>query len=439
MSRSRRRRRGLTGVLLMLTAGVALCTLAWAAAGALDPTFDTDGKVTTDFGSGDDVARALTIQPGGKLVAAGVAFNGADNDFALARYTSNGSLDTSFGTGGKVRTNFSSGSDDRAFGVAIQPNGKIVAAGQTTNASGTHFALVRYNGNGTPDLAFGDGFGRVTTQFAAIPDDSQAFAVLVLGNGKIVAAGRAFNGANDDFALARYNTNGFLDTTFGGTGKVMTNFVGFDDSANALVEQNGHIVAAGVARSGSGSGDFALVRYNTNGSLDPSFGIAGRALTDFGPGTDNQASGLALGNANRLVAAGKTSNAGGTNFALARYNVNGGLDTSFGAGGKVTTDFGGSDFAQGVAVRAGKTVAAGTTTTNGLVFTIALARYNMNGTLDAGFGTGGKVTTNFTAQPFDSTLAYAVVIQPDKKPVIAGKALSGGEVSDFALARYKGQ
>ena len=171
-----------------------------AAAGDLDTSFDSDGKVTTEVGSTDDFARSVAIQSDGKIVAAGFSSNGSDWDFALVRYNTDGSLDTSFDTDGKVTTAIGSG-DDHAVSVAIQSDGKIVAAGYSDNGSDNDFALVRYNTDGSLDASF-DGDGKVTTAIGS--DWDQAYSVAIQSDGKIVAAGYSYNGSNWDFALARY-------------------------------------------------------------------------------------------------------------------------------------------------------------------------------------------------------------------------------------------
>jgi uncharacterized delta-60 repeat protein len=174
-----------------------------ASSGQLDTSFSGDGKVTTAFASESvDEAHAVAVQSDGKIVAAGESAG----DFALARYTTTGTLDTSFGDGGRVETVFDLGSDDVASALAIQADGKIVAAGVSNN----RFALARYNTDGTLDTSF-NGDGKLMTHFAAGSADL-ALAVAIQADGKIVAAGVS----NDRFALARYNTNGTLDTTFGG-------------------------------------------------------------------------------------------------------------------------------------------------------------------------------------------------------------------------------
>jgi uncharacterized delta-60 repeat protein/uncharacterized repeat protein (TIGR01451 family) len=403
---------------LALVAG-ALPAAAVAAPGTLDPSFGTGGEVTTDFG-GSDSAEAVAIQSDGKIVAVGGTFSFPSGDFALARYNADGSLDPSFGSGGKVTTDF--GGFDAASAAVIQPDGRIVAAGRSGSGD---FALARYNTDGSLDTTFGNG-GKLTTDFGGF---DAAFGVALQADGKIVAAGQG--GPGGGFALARYNTDGSLDPSFGSGGEVTTHFTsGFEVVIAVAIQLDGKIVVTGQTFAG-GFQQFALARYNTDGSLDTSFASGGIVATNFG--FDSAFGGaLAIQPDGKIVAAGRA----GTDFLLARYNGDGSLDATFGSGGIVTTDFGGTvfDAAFGVALQSnGKIVAAGGTF-NGFVgpsADFALARYNPDGSLDASFGSGGQVTTDFGG--FD--VARSVALQADGKIVAAG---TGGAGSDFALARYLG-
>jgi uncharacterized delta-60 repeat protein len=397
-------------------------------AGTLDPTFGSGGIVTTFFGgdglNGDD-AYSIAVQTNGKLVVAGITTNLDDTtDFGLARYSSNGTLDATFGTGGKVKTTFAD--FDGARAVAIQSDGKIVVAGYSIVNFSPDFALARYNSNGRLDTTFGVG-GKVITQLGG---PAQAFSVAVQSDGKIVAAGFAHLVNGDfDFALTRYNSNGTLDTTFGTGGKKTTAFgVPSVAQGNAVtIQRDGKIV--GGLTIVNNIANFALARYNTNGTLDTTFGTGGKAATDFG--ADDRAFSIALQADGKIVAEGMTGN----DFALARYNTNGTLDTTFGSGGKVITDFAGSnDIGLGVAVRSdGKIVAVGRTLSPGRT-AFAVARYNANGTLDTTFGTGGKATTSFVGSLGDQ--AFSVAIQADGKAVVAGSAVVNLN-TQFAIARYE--
>ena len=412
--------------------GGSAALLGRGPSGSLDVTFGASGKVLTPVGSTEDDAYALVIQSDGKLVAAGRSLIGSTYDFALARYNPDGTLDSGFGSGGKVLTPIGSISA-YANALAVQPDGKLVAAGYAHNGSNFDFALVRYNANGTLDSGFGSG-GKVLTPIGSSWD--YAYALTIQPDGKLVVAGRSSNGSNDDFALARYNTNGTLDSSFGSAGKVIISIGSGDECIyDVAVQSDGKLVAAGYSSNGSNL-DFALVRYNTNGTLDSSFGAGGKVITPVGS-SDEIACALAIQSDGKLVAAGSTSSTSTYyDFVLVRYNADGSLDNSFGAGGKALTDIGehSDDFGRDLAIQSdGKLVAVGyraSASSNG--YDLALARYNSDGTLDSNFGTGGRVVT-----PIGSAAdqAFALAIQSDGKLVAAGLSYSGS-YADFALVRY---
>jgi uncharacterized delta-60 repeat protein len=344
----------------------------------------------TPVGSSWDAANALALQPDGKVVAVGYGNNGFNFDFALARYNPDGSLDASFNGTGKLMTPFAL-YNDLATAVTLQPDGKLVVAGRSSNGSNNDFALARYNTDGSLDTSF-NGSGKVTTAIG--PGDDEAYGLALQPDGKVVAAGLSRSGNDTVFALARYNPNGSLDSSFNGNGKVVTLIAPGYSSANSLVLQpDGKLVAAGVAPGGSNY-DFALARYNSDGSLDTSFNASGKVTTAIGSSTDDIVD-LALQPDGRLVAAGFSSNGSDNDFAIARYNPDGSLDTSFGSAGKMTTAIGaGKDEASALVLQPdGKPVVAGNSW-NGSKMTIALVRYLGNTLTVARNGSGSGAVTS---------------------------------------------
>jgi uncharacterized delta-60 repeat protein len=401
-------------VTVMFAGCLTIVAIAVFSAGVLDPGYATSGRVTTDFNGSYDAIYDMVLQSDGKPVVAGYAAVSGNYNFALARYNTNGTLDTTFGTAGKVTTNFTG--NDLGHALVLQSDGKIVAAGGDDD-----FKLARYNTNGTLDTTFGTG-GKVSTDFSS--SFEWANALVLQPDGKIVVAGVVYNGSNYVFALARYNSNGTLDSTFGTGGKANLDRIGF---ASALVRQtDGKLVVAGSY------GEVKLVRYNANGAVDTTFGVGGEVTFNFASASSG-ANALVLQTDGKLVIAGGSYSTNQT-FALARLNSNGALDTTFGTGGKVTTSFGAGESANALALQAdGKLVAVGGRY-NGSNGSFALARYNSNGSLDSTFGIGGRVTTDFN--DFGSDGGEAVVVQTDGKILAAGRSSSGFNASDFALARY---
>ncbi len=404
--------------------------------GSLDTTFGSGGKVVPDFKAFGGGISALAIQGDGKILAAGAAPGAtAGEDFAVVRYNANGSLDTAFGSGGEVLTDF--GGFDSARGVVIQADGKIAVAG-TSFQSGpaADFALARYNANGSLDTTFGTG-GKVLTAFAGAL--AQATSLAIQADGKLVAAGSTLVQSTNvsQFALARYNRDGSLDTAFGTGGEVTTVLSLADFAESVAVQADGKIVAAGFSQQSASAEDFALARYNPDGSLDTSFGTGGTVLTDFG-GSNDGALGVAIQADGKIVAAGFSFQfATSEDFALARYNSGGGLDSTFGAGGKVTIDFGNTfDSGQALALQSdGRIVVAGFSQQPATGADFALARCNSNGTLDTTLGTGGTVTTNIGMGPDDDFGHGGIALQADGKIVQAGST-NGFNSQDFALTRY---
>ncbi|MEJ7763987.1 MAG: hypothetical protein WKF86_00665 [Acidimicrobiales bacterium] len=452
---------------------------ALAAAGALDFSFDIDGKQTTDFGGtglSADEARALVIDANSKTVAVGG--NGADSGFALARHDSTGNLDTTFDTDGKQTTHFPdivegtitrTITDEVANAVALAADGKIVVAGTARVNGYTVFAVARYTTAGALDPTF-DLDGMVITNSAAMTDGAVAFkdarGVAIDASGNIVVVGSIRDVkdgvvSNGDFTVLRYTASGALDTSFGSGGIVTTDMQEAvnvlpnpegTDVANAVVIAGGKILVAGrngihstLTAGGGADTDFAFARYNSDGSLDTSFDLDGKAFVDAG--YQDGANALAVQGDGKIVAAGDVvPSALGSqgvmfqkrfNFALVRLEANGLPDVSFANQGSLNSDFsGGYDTATGVALQAdGRIVAAGWAET-GLdtgSYDFALARFTANGSADSTFDTDGRLVTDFGG--YDR--AFGVAIYPSG--TYAGRITavgSGSTGGDFALARY---
>ncbi len=409
-----------------------------AAPGDLDPTFGSGGKVFATPPISWDGPYALALQSDGKLVSAGRTGDTFPK-FTLARHNGDGTLDATFGTGGTVTTDVNplEGRPEQALAVAVQADGKIVAAGGTWFDVG-QIALVRYDDAGNLDATFGSG-GIVTT---AVATTSGANAVVLQPDGKIVVAGSAniiplpSGDVDRDFALVRYNADGSLDATFGTGGKVLTGFGTVGDSARALALQpDGKLVAAGHTHE-----DIALARYNADGSLDSTFGTGGKIVTRVG--MLYRANALAIQPDGKVVIAGDNPSSDNGHIAVVRYGPDGTLDPSFGNGGIVKTslpEFPGEG-ANGLVVQPdGKLLVAGLSSRfgnfSGSGDDFLLARYNPDGTLDGSFGTNGRLTTAFGSEPGGGTddRAFAVLLQPDGR-VVAGGA---GDGDSLALARYE--
>ncbi|AFZ04090.1 hypothetical protein [Calothrix sp. PCC 6303] len=277
--------------------------------GTGDSSFGVNGIVSTDMGTAYDYSRAIAIQADGKVVITGIVWNSTSSyDFAVARYNTDGSLDTSFGNGGKVTTPVGTGTD-YAEAIAIQVDGKIIVSGMASDSQGSNFASVRYNSDGSLDTTFGNQ-GKVRT---LINSSSYAYATAIQDDGKIVVAGNS----SSQFALARYNSDGSLDTAFGNQGKVSTFIADSTATARKIeIQTDGKILVVGDAyNSSSSSYEFAIARYNVDGSLDSSFGNGGRIFTPIGERTQDYGYSATIQADGKILVAGDS----GGNLALVRY------------------------------------------------------------------------------------------------------------------------
>jgi uncharacterized delta-60 repeat protein len=425
MSRGGRRSVGLAVAAALVLVGVSA-----AAPGDLDPSFGGDGVVITPIapGSAWDLAEAVAPYPGGRLVAAGfsVLKDGRGRYlFALARYHADGSLDATFGEDGRVSMP-ATRRNSRVHAIVVDSDGRLVVGGSGRSRD---FALARYRPDGSLDPSFG-GDGVVLTSVGAF---DQVDALVVQDDGRLVAAGWTEGGrVGDAFALARYHVDGTLDTSFAGDGVVRTRLSGGTGAHALVLQDDGKLVVAG---SGGSRQNFALARYNPDGSLDASFGVGGIVHTEMGDSSDARA--LVLQPDGKLVAAGWADDRSSPmTFALARYQADGSLDSSFGDDGTVRTQVGITSDVEALVLQPdGKLVAGGRSEVEQpWSFDFALARYRPDGTLDSSFGGDGIVTTAI-GTGFERI--NALLLDENSRVVAAGEAegLLGGY--DFALARYE--
>jgi len=397
-----------------------------AAPGDFDPTFGIGGKVRTDFVGLKDEAFTLALQADGKLVLAGgvlaSTFIEARPICGLARYNPDGSLDATFGAGGKVVNGIPSsggpGPGSTIIEMAIQPDSKIVVTGFSGSVSEVQieYFIVRYNPNGSRDFSFGLE-GIVHQHYSSRISEGRAIAIQP--DGKIVVGGYDWNATSDPRrrALARHNPNGSVDTTFGSSGIVIGSAGGF---GKLIIQPGGKILAVGIGESGS-----VAQRFNMDGSPDLS----------FGSGSELIAPGFGFSSA-KLQADGKIVFCGGVgtgHIALARYTADGSLDPSFGLGGVAIIDLASNEFAVDMAIQTnGKIVIAGLANTQWI-----LLRCNSDGSVDTSFN---SVTPDFGCAPSPlstTTRVSALVIQRD------GQTAAGGSTCryhsrDFAVAGYEG-
>ena len=424
---------------------LSVAFVAVTAAGA----FGVGGSGTTVAGgrivaaatpTGGDEATAVGIDGQGRIVA-------TNSRFAVVRYEADGSADRTFGHDGQVIAPFQGEFGAAANAVTIDSQGRIVVAGSILGGVPTkrhdEAAVVRYKPNGDLDKSFGSR-GRVTTSIGSAhgPGSNRPFvanSVAIDGQGRIVIAGIAVVDGQEHFALARYKPNGDLDPSFGSSGKLTTKLSYFDFATAVAIDQQGRVIAAGSAYDPNTGGEldkeFALARYEEDGTLDPSFGEGGKVTTSVGVGS---ARGMTIDASGRIVLAGTDNDY--SDFAVVRYNADGSLDATFSHNGRFSTTIGpAQDIASGVAIDSeGRVVAAGVTKLKGSQRTaLALARIRPGGTLDPTFGTAGTVVTSFSPSP-QSDGALTLAIDSAGRIVTGGFAGETQRYGSFlALARYE--
>jgi len=408
-------------------------TTFFAQPGSLDLTFDGDGTVITGItGVDQDYANAIAMQSDGKLVIAGYTMGG-DTDFSLIRLNTDGSFDNTFDTDGKMAVDFG-GYDQFASAVAIQSDGKIVAAGTTHNGLNNDIMLVRFNADGSLDNTFdGDGIRIIDVGIST----DYGRGVAIQSDGKIVVVGYTNDNPTSDFLVIRLNSDGTFDTSFDTDGIVLTDIDTNDDYARSVaIQSDGKIVVAGNGYTGFDS-DFVAARYNTDGSLDNTFNFDGKLFTDFSGGLDDIGNAVAIHTDGTIVISGYASNSIDNDFAVAKYTTAGMLDVSFSTDGKVVTDIGGmnlEDFSYGCDIfNDGKIIVTGSGSDGGPT-SMTLVCYNTDGSLATAYDGDGKILTNVMNETFSS----GVVIQPDGKFVVAGNGY-GFAGSDYVIARYEGE
>ncbi|HJX29814.1 MAG TPA: delta-60 repeat domain-containing protein [Thermoanaerobaculia bacterium] len=410
-----------------------LTNAAHAAPGDLDPTFGTSGIALADYGGVYNNGEILAVQPDGKILVCGEAALPGSAAVGVARLNPDGSLDTSFGQGGRILAHLFPRHISNVEDLALQPDGKIVVGGSVDVDPGPafnyEFWLLRLNPDGSHDLGFGTG-GVVTHGLFSSSFDRLA-ALAIQADGRILAAGGVERTPDEDFqfVVVRYLPDGRLDPDFGTGGKVITDTM-YGDSLlrDIALQPDGKIVGAGLSLFREG----ALVRYDSQGRLDPSFGGDGIVFSTASPSLSGDPQAVVVQPDGKIVAGGIAFPG---DFALWRFLPDGSMDPEFGVGGRALTAFpGGHDMIRALALQAdGGIVAVGQTHYDQTPLSdFALARYTSDGQLDPDFGNGGTVVTDLDLYDF----ATDVVSLPDGRLVVTGGV--HGPPSKARVLRYLG-
>ncbi len=405
----------------------------YAQDGSLDITFGNNGIVKSNIGSPYDEISSIAIQSDGKIVVVGKSNLNTYSDITIARYLINGTLDNNFGNNGSTTFSYSS-LDDYGVGIVIQNDGKMLIAGTTYDSTkGNQSAiLIRYNNNGTLDNTFGNN-GFVVTSINNY--NNICTSIALQSDGNILLGGyteTCAGGYTQEMFVIRYQNNGTLDLTFNSNGIALSNYNAFGVKGSSIVIQSDDKIIIGGNSVSNSNVNFAITRFNTNGSLDNTFSHDGMDTIFIG-GTIDYGTKVALQNDGQIVLAGYSHNGSNTDFALVRYNIHGIIDSSFGNKGIVTTDISNqNNTLLSLAIQNDNKIIAAGFSYNGHDYDFTLARYNNNGTLDNSFDSDGILTTDVEGQnDFCSTIA----LQADGKIVVAGSTKTQTN-TDFVLIRY---
>lgn len=447
-----RRSGGTSRLLATLVLATAAAPVATAAPGDIDPGFGLDGRVLVDFGAGVAQAHATARLPDGRIVLAGSTEGEVfDDACAVAVLTPDGALDDSFGTDGRVVLDYDEGRVNTCIDMAVQPDGRIVLVGSrdTGSADGTRdFMVIRLLGDGTLDESF-SGNGYAFANFALpgplVRSIDEANAVALQLDGGIVVAGRAERAVGDfEVAVARLLPDGTWDDSFGTNGRVAFGIDDdgptFDEASAVAIQSDGRIVVAGT--SAAGDSRMLVARLTADGQPDGSFNLTGHRLIEFGLAPQSIGTGLAIRGDGTLLLGGYAGNTETADFAAAAVRPDGTLDAEFGVGGRVTIDLGDEDGAFALATDAdGRLLLGGIRIASGNV-DMAVLRLLPDGSPDAAFGDDGQVIVPFDLDgpPGDQDIARSILVQPDGGIVLGGVATVAGAPlgADFAVVRLQG-
>lgn len=408
-----------------------LATALHAQQGTLDHSFSVDGKLATVLTTGNCVSRSVLVQPDHKIIAGGYARNtNTRNDFSLMRLNADGSPDTSFNTNGKAFVDFAN-LDDLCVGIALQSDGKIIAAGFTDTKHGFGFGLTRLNSDGTLDTTFGTN-GKTIIEPAVT---SFCSALAIQPDDKIVLAGHTLSPVtlSNEFVVMRFNADGTTDPNFGTNG-ISSTAVGTGSSvANGMALQpDGKIILVGqTANDASLRWENAIVRYNTDGTVDSFFGDNGQVIVAL-PLSDGILESVTVQPDGKIVAAGFAGTSPTSNqLLLMRFLEDGSPDFDFSGNGQlIALAAAVNNVLQSVLLQGDNILVAGSSTQNG-GDKFLLAAFHLDGTANTAFGNNGSTLTHFA----DHDGINAMALTPDGKLVTAGVSYANN-VAHFALARY---
>ena len=418
--------------------------------GTLDTSFNSKGFVTHHNAAGGnsrDHGKAITTDNQGHILVAGQSYNGSDYDLALWRYNADGTLDTTFGMKGFVTHHNAAGGNwsDRVYSITTDSQGRILVAGESYNGSDMDMVIWRFHTDGTLDTTFGTGGVVVHNNAAGGNGDDSGRSITVDSQGRILVAGYSLNSSgNSDMVIWRYNADGTLDTSFDGDGIVVHNSAaggnGNDYGYSIITDGQGRILVAGQSFNGSND-DMVIWRYNIFGSLDVSFGTGGIVVhhNAAGGGGNDLGRSIAIDSQGRILVAGHSQNSSDYDMVVWRYNPDGTPDTSFGTNGFVVHNSaaGGNsnDYGRSITIDGKERILITGESYNGSDYDMVIWRYNPDGTLDTSFGNNGVVVHNSAAGGNNHDHGLSITIDSQGKILVTGDSYNGSNY-DMALWRY---
>ncbi len=414
-----------TLILLMLS---TLST--YSQSGVLDTSFGNNGIVSTVINGSYNLAQTAVVQPDGKILVAGEAGEPSPMTLAVARYNIDGTLDNSFGNSGTLLIQVGP-ARSYARNIALQADGKIVIGAYTYDGIAADFAVLRLNADGTPDNSFGNnGITIVDNGSHDIVD-----AMTLLNDGKILLAGNNYS----EFLAARFNTDGSLDTSFGTNGWIATEFDSSDSQVKDIALQaDGKFLLGGYSYNNStGVNSMAVARYNEDGSIDTTFGTSGKVTINSGNNED-YAVAIAVQSDGKIVMGGYTyvgDNPLRYDFVAVRLNIDGTFDNNYGNNGIVISRVleNGQNYAEQMVLQPdNKIILAGYAATVDN-YNLAMLRFDSDGSVDTTFGTDGKVNTDISGT---ADFGKAIALQPDHKVILAGYYYAPSGIGEMVVARY---
>ncbi len=446
-------------IVAILCAVLFCFSTASIGAGTLDPSFGDNGITRTSLNYYGDSARAVIIDQNDHILVAGISDNGSDYDFSLARYNQDGSLDKTFNSDGTVSTQIGSG-DDQATAIALQKDGKIIVTGYTSSGEDTDFALARYNEDGSLDQNFG--LGGIVVLPIGMGND-RAKAVAIQEDGSIVVAGSAGGTTGEVAVVARFNTTGSVDKSFGHAGLVFAKSDGQTTARDLLIQEDDSILVTGEYSNQEGS-TLLLMRFLANGTYDESFGTDGSSNTTNIYLSETEGTSLLVQENGTILVAGSADTGDKRDIALFRFTAQGKYDPSFGTRGMVRLDINGeADGTSDMVAVEDFVMVAGYTTTNGqrdfalLEFSFPKTSSSDNGKARTGLlirepvvettyasssilqkieaNNSPAISVTITSISSSDDTVYGIAVQKDNKVVVVGSS-EEEDVSRYTVARY---